>query len=108
MPTQRLSIKNRRVTAGEGVRTVALPLQASDTELLVTVTLDDPTADPPTPADFVLHVEALRGDAYVPVSTFAFYQAAEMVALVPVYARTLRLAYRAGQTHTVDLLAVVP
>src|SRR4051794_3930760 len=108
MPSQRLSIKNRRVGPGDGVRTVTLPMQATDTDLLVSITVDDPTVDPPTPAAFALTVDALVGADYVPIHTFVFAMSSEMTALVPVRGRTLQLRYRSDADHTIDVSAVVP
>lgn len=108
MPTDRLSIKNRQVRAGEGERTISLPLQFSDTELFVTVVVDDPAANPAPPADFEIHVEALRDDVFVPVSSFVFGMTGIMESLVPVRGRTLRIRYLAGMDHRISLTATVP
>ena len=105
MPNQRLSVQNRKIRAGEVDRTLALPTALGDEDVAVDLTVDDPAADPPTPADFALHVDADTPAGFVPISTFVFSASGTATALVPVRGRTLRVRYVCGIDCTIDLLA---
>lgn len=100
-------VQGQKMRAGQTVGPFVVPVQklAGATTAYLTLTVDDPTADPPTDAKIggVIDVSGDNGATWFTVATIWAGASGTLDATVPIAGRRVRARGWADQASTVDL-----
>lgn len=102
-PREALRVTRRSLARGETIAPTDFVLLPADEALTLTLTVDDPTAEPPTDAKVELVVQANDGAGWHTVSTTWGGTSGVMTSVVPIRGRRLRWRVRADAATTVDV-----